>query len=86
MLVPHAIPRPLVRLNQWIILLSVIFTWLTGVTWLLVIPLTANLLGIICHYNPIIRVGKLFLKRPHLLIYQRMHNSKNLIPALLAFV
>ncbi|WP_342504178.1 DUF4395 domain-containing protein [Lysinibacillus sp. FSL L8-0126] len=63
MLVPHAIPRPLVRLNQWIILLSVIFTWLTGVTWLLVIPLTANLLGIICHYNPIIRVGKLFLKK-----------------------
>lgn len=58
-----AIPRPLVRLNQWTILLSVIFTWITGVIWLLVIPLAANLLGILFNYNPIIRVGRLFLKK-----------------------
>ncbi|UPW84829.1 DUF4395 domain-containing protein [Lysinibacillus sp. Ag94] len=59
---PHAIPRPLVRLNQWTILLSVILTWITGVAWILAIPLVANLLGVLCNYNPIIRVGKLFLK------------------------
>lgn len=58
-----AIPRPLVRLNQWTILLSVIFTWITGVIWLLVIPLATNLLGILFNYNPIIRVGRLFLKK-----------------------
>lgn len=86
MSLPLAIPRPLVRLNQWTILLSVIFTWITGVTWLLVIPLAANLLGILFNYNPIIRVGRLFLKKPHLPISQRMHNNRNLTPALLAFV
>ena len=57
------IPRPLVRLNQWTILLSVILSWLTGITWILVIPLVANLLGILCNYNPILRVGKLFLTK-----------------------
>ncbi len=59
---PHSIPRPLVRLNQWTILLSVILTWVTGVFWILAIPLVANILGILCNFNPIIRVGKLFLK------------------------
>jgi len=51
-----------VRLNQWTILLSVILTWVTGVFWILAIPLVANILGILCNFNPIIRVGKLFLK------------------------
>jgi len=60
---PHAIPRPLVRLNQWTILLSVIFTWITGIVWILAIPLAANLLGVLCNYNPIISSGKLFLKK-----------------------
>ena len=59
----HSIPRPLVRLNQWTILLSVILTWVTGVFWILAIPLVANILGILCNFNPIIRVGKLFLKK-----------------------
>ncbi|KPN95669.1 DUF4395 domain-containing protein [Lysinibacillus sp. ZYM-1] len=63
MSLPHAIPRPLVRLNQWTILLSVIFTWITGIVWILAIPLAANLLGVLCNYNPIIRSGKLFLKK-----------------------
>ncbi|MFJ7408026.1 MULTISPECIES: DUF4395 domain-containing protein [unclassified Lysinibacillus] len=63
MSLPHAIPRPLVRLNQWTILLSVILTWLTGFEWILAIPLVANLLGVLCNYNPIIRFGKLFLKK-----------------------
>ncbi|MGE7842534.1 DUF4395 domain-containing protein [Lysinibacillus sp. NPDC093712] len=63
MSLPHAIPRPLVRLNQWTILLSVILTWLTGFEWILAIPLVANLLGVLCNFNPIIRFGKLFLKK-----------------------
>ncbi|OXS66019.1 hypothetical protein B1B04_24610 [Lysinibacillus sp. KCTC 33748] len=60
---PHAIPRPLVRLNQWTILISVILTWISGIFWILAIPLIANLLGVLCNVNPIIRVGKLFLKK-----------------------
>ncbi|AVK98604.1 DUF4395 domain-containing protein [Lysinibacillus sphaericus] len=63
MSLPYAIPRPLVRLNQWTILLSVIVTWITGLAWILVIPLVANLLGVLCNFNPIIRLGKLFLKK-----------------------
>ncbi|QDQ00368.1 DUF4395 domain-containing protein [Lysinibacillus fusiformis] len=63
MLQPHAIPRPLVRLNQWTILLSVILTWITGVAWILAVPLVANLLGVLCNFNPIIRLGRQFLKK-----------------------
>lgn len=60
---PQIIPRRLVRLNQWTILLSVILTWLTGISWILVIPLAANLLGVLVNFNPIIRCGRLFLKK-----------------------
>lgn len=60
---PDFIPRPLVRVNQWTILLSVILTWVTGAYWILLLPLIANLLGVAIKFNPIIRFGKLFLKK-----------------------
>ena len=60
---PVSIPQPLVRVNQWTILLSVILTWATGVYWLLLIPLVANLSGTLFGYNPIIRFAKGFLKK-----------------------
>lgn len=60
---PVSIPRPLVRVNQWTILLSVIFTWVTGQAWILLIPLLANLGGFAFGYNPIMRFAKLFLKK-----------------------
>lgn len=60
---PAFIPRPLVRLNQRTILLSVILTWITGQYWLLLIPLIANLLGVVVKFNPIIRFGKYLLKK-----------------------
>ncbi len=87
MSLPYAIPRPLVRLNQWTILLSVIVTWITGLAWILVIPLVANLLGVLCNFNPIIRLGKLFLKKaPASYIPEDGTNNKNLILVLLAYV
>lgn len=58
-----SIPQPLVRTNQWFILLSVVITWLTGVEMILAIPLIAGLLGLIFHYNPVMRAAKLFLKK-----------------------
>lgn len=58
-----SVPRPLVRLNQWTILLSVILTWITGVYWILLLPLLANLSGVLFKVNPIIKFGRLFLKK-----------------------
>ena len=60
---PISIPRPLVRVNQWTIFLSVILTWVTGLYWLLAIPLVANLLGIFTGFNPIMRIARLFLTK-----------------------
>lgn len=61
---PLSIPRPLVRVNQWTILLSVILTWITGQYAFLAIPFVANLLGFSIGFNPIIRIAKLFLRKP----------------------
>ncbi|MCH7320339.1 DUF4395 domain-containing protein [Solibacillus sp. MA9] len=60
---PISIPRPLVRVNQWTIFLSVVLTWITGQHWLLTIPLVANLLGVLTGFNPIMRFAKLFLTK-----------------------
>lgn len=60
---PLSIPRPLVRLNQWTILLSVILTWISGQYWILLLPLLANLSGVLFKVNPIIKLGQLFLKK-----------------------
>jgi hypothetical protein len=60
----RSIPRPLVKTNQWVIVLSVILTWLTGTPWLLLIPFTAGLSGIVFGYNPIMQFAKRFLKKP----------------------
>ncbi|PJN90930.1 DUF4395 domain-containing protein [Bacillus sp. mrc49] len=59
----RSIPRPLVRTNQWVILLSVVISLLTGRIILLLIPLTAGLLGLIFDFNPIMRLAKLFLRK-----------------------
>ncbi|TKH43942.1 DUF4395 domain-containing protein [Paenibacillus terrae] len=61
--VPASIPRPLVRTNQWVIVLSVVFTWITGAYGVLAIPLVAGLLGVLFNFNPVMRVAKLFLKK-----------------------
>ncbi|QYF82912.1 DUF4395 domain-containing protein [Brevibacterium sp. PAMC21349] len=56
----RSIPRPLVRTNQWVILLSVATALLTGQLWILAIPLTAGLLGLLFNFNPVMRLAKLF--------------------------
>lgn len=57
------IPRPLVRTNQWVIVLSVVATWLTGQSWILLIPLLSGLSGLF-HFNPVMFVAKRFLRKP----------------------
>lgn len=59
----RSIPRPLVKTNQWVIVLSVILTWFTGYEWLLLIPFTSGALGLVFDFNPIMRLAKLFLKK-----------------------
>lgn len=60
---PQSIPRPLVRLNQWTIVLSVILTWITQQEYILLIPLLAGLSGLLFKFNPIIKFGGLFLRK-----------------------
>jgi hypothetical protein len=60
---PLSIPRPLVRTNQWVIVLCVVATWVTNQSWFLLIPLTAGILGLLWGFNPIMRVAKTFLKK-----------------------
>ncbi|CAH0347226.1 DUF4395 domain-containing protein [Bacillus sp. CECT 9360] len=59
----RTVPRPLVRTNQWFIVLSVVLTWVTGQEWILAIPLLAGISGLFFHYNPVMRFAKLFLKK-----------------------
>lgn len=61
--VSNAIPRPLVRANQWFIVICVLATWLTGWHILLVLPLVAGLGGALFNFNPVMRLAKLFLRR-----------------------
>lgn len=59
----RSIPRPLVRTNQWFIVLSVLAVWTTGYAWFLLLPLIAGLLGLIFEFNPVIKGGALFLRK-----------------------
>lgn len=59
----RTIPRPLVRTNQWVIVLSVLLTWITRQPWILALPLAAGLMGLIFGFNPIIKIAKKFLKK-----------------------
>lgn len=62
---PLSIPRPLVRVNQWTIFLSVAITWGTGFYWILLLPFLANLSGVLFGLNPIIYFSKGFLKKDY---------------------
>ena len=89
---PLSIPRPLVRVNQWTILLSVIITWVTGFYWILLLPLIANLSGVLFKVNPIIYFSKGFLKKdpsqyiPEDVDQQRFNSSIASFCLLLGFI
>lgn len=61
----HAfIPRPLVRTNQWVIVLSVVASLVTQSYWFLLLPLLSGLSGLFFRYNPVMKVAKKFLRKP----------------------
>lgn len=59
----RTIPKPLVQVNQSVIVLSVILTWVTNLEWILLIPLLSGVCGLIFRINPIMEGAKRFLKK-----------------------
>jgi hypothetical protein len=59
----RSIPRPLVKTNQWVIVISVVLTWVFSMEYFLLLPLLAGLSGIVFKYNPVMNIAKLFLKK-----------------------
>ncbi|MGV2939084.1 DUF4395 domain-containing protein [Mesobacillus sp. LC4] len=59
----RTVPRPLVRTNQWFIVISVISTWLTGFEWILALPLLAGISGLLFGNNPVMRIASAFLSK-----------------------
>ncbi|WP_068775747.1 DUF4395 domain-containing protein [Paenibacillus sp. FJAT-26967] len=59
----QSIPRPLVRANQWVIVISVLAALLTGLYWILAIPLISGVMGVFFNFNPVMRTAKIFLRK-----------------------
>jgi hypothetical protein len=59
----RSIPRPLVTTNQWVIVLSVLFTWVSGLEWFLLVPFLSGLSGLLFKFNPIMQLAKPFLRK-----------------------
>jgi len=59
------IPKPLVTLNQWFILLSVVISLLTGFYFILLLPLFAGTIGLLTGFNPVLKLAGKFLSKPH---------------------
>jgi membrane associated rhomboid family serine protease len=60
----QTIPRPLIRANQWTIIISVIAFLFTRASWILLIPLLSGLSSLIFGYHPIMEIVKPLLKQP----------------------
>jgi len=57
------IPRPLVRVNQWSIVISVILLVITGnIIWLF-IPLLSGMSSLLFDFHPLMALAKPFLKK-----------------------
>ncbi|WP_146551660.1 DUF4395 domain-containing protein [Rummeliibacillus sp. SL167] len=89
---PLFIPRPLVRVNQWIILLSTIATWVFQQPFILLIPLIANLMGLFFNFNPFMKLARLFLKKkpseyiPEDVVQQKFNSCIAITCLLLGFI
>lgn len=58
-----AIPRPLVKVNQWFIVINVVFSLIFSNEYFLLLPLIVGLSSLIFKYNPVINIGKKFLSK-----------------------
>ena len=64
MITNQNIPRPLVRANQWVIVISVIAFMFTRQAALLLIPLLSGLYSLFLNVHPIMEITKRFLRKP----------------------
>jgi hypothetical protein len=60
----QTIPRPLVRTNQWVIVISVGTFMLTGISAVLLIPLLSGLSALFLNVHPVMEIAKRFLQKP----------------------
>ena len=60
---PAGVPRPLVRTNQWVIVISVIIAVTTNFYAILLLPLLAGLSGLIFGKNFVILLAKSLFKK-----------------------
>ncbi|MFJ5770569.1 DUF4395 domain-containing protein [Psychrobacillus sp. NPDC093180] len=58
------IPKPLVMVNQWTIVFSVIIALITQSAWILLVPFIANLSSLLTGFHPILVIVKRFLRKP----------------------
>jgi biotin transporter BioY len=58
------IPRPLVRANQWVIVISVVAFLLFRMVGLLLIPLLSGISSLLFNVHPIMEIAKRFLSKP----------------------
>ena len=58
------IPKPLVLVNQWTIVLSVIVALLTQSAWILLLPLITGLMSLFTGFHPIMALSKRLLTKP----------------------
>ena len=64
-----SIPKPLVRANQTVIVVSVLISWvlsawLEGFFWILLIPYLSGLSALVLGVNPVFKITRRFLKKP----------------------
>ena len=60
----NMIPRPMVRANQWSIVISVLLTWIFNQHLFLLIPLLSGLSCLLFNFHPIMAIAKKFLTKP----------------------
>jgi Domain of unknown function (DUF4395) len=58
----NSIPRPLVQLNQWFIVSTIVISWVFQIEFFLLLPFIVGMTALLFKYNPVIETGRLFLK------------------------
>ncbi|SFA88097.1 MULTISPECIES: DUF4395 domain-containing protein [unclassified Bacillus (in: firmicutes)] len=72
----RTIPKPLVLLNQWFIVISVLITWFSGSHYFLMVPLLAGIFGLVFKFNPVIKFGALLLRKEPQSYFQEDWNQQ----------
>lgn len=61
----NSIPKPLVQLNQWLIVSTIAISWMLQIEFILLLPFMVGLSAMIFKFNPVIKAGRIFLKKEY---------------------